>query len=192
MKRQDYAIKTVSGMHLDIKKAADTRGFTKDEAQQLLDIMIEDQCEWALRQYYPKAYANETKNAYAELQLTASSTDTSSEDAVHAGPTDEDIAKIANSVYRNIVKDWRYNDTVLEVCRKAKFNRQSVADKVVECADKMAAENGTVGKALGRSLLRVIESGVDIRKAVEYEDIVKSGVSKPERVYVFLNTVKGN
>jgi len=180
MKEQDCEIKTMSEVFEEINKANNEVVFTKEEAQELLDIMVEDECHWKLRRFFPKAISTELVEA--PIQGYQNTSDTTTPPELNA----ETIANLIEEIYKYIVKDWRYNAVTLQVCRKAKFSRQMVADKMVQCMEEMSQEEAEVGKSLGRSLRRVAESGVDITKAVSYEDICKSGVAKPERVAIFL------
>ncbi|MDP1908568.1 MAG: hypothetical protein Q8K85_09710, partial [Hyphomicrobium sp.] len=157
MEVKDFRVVKVDDLKEDIKKA-DYKDpvFTKDEAQQVMDIMIEDSCMWRLYKFYPEKYKEMSTVMEQPVMYSGS---VASTDAVVETPTDEDLEEIADKIYRNIVETWRYNAVTLQICRKSDFSYESVLEKVKECNDEMAAEKENMGKALIRSLQRVKERG---------------------------------
>lgn len=186
MKGKKFEVVSMDFLKEDIKKSNDKDPvFTKEEAQQLMDVMIKDSCMWKLREFYPE----QTNSVSALMELPYSSTYNTADVTIAQSPTDEELEDIADKVYRSIVKEWRYSAVTLQVCRKSDFSYESVLDKVKECNDEMTAKKEDTGKALIRSIERVKERGIDITKAVTLEEIVETGIARPERVVTFINMV---
>lgn len=187
--KDQYFVKSVDEVFEEMKKGeADnkTSVFTKEEAQELLTVMLEDEARWALRKYYPSKSSD--NKMYSEPILANGGTTV---DNTLQLPTAEQLGDVVDYVYKYIVKQWRYDPITLQICRKASYDINFVADIVEEVNKQMEKDAAPMSKALSRSLDRVAESMAmtkdQILKAkVDFEDIVKSGIARPERVYTFL------
>ncbi|CAK0763543.1 hypothetical protein CCP3SC1AL1_320023 [Gammaproteobacteria bacterium] len=176
----------------EIKKADDNSvTFTNDEAKQVLTIMLEDSARWKLYSYFPCA----CEVVSSQPMLIDSTIQT----AAPAVPelNQKAINDVVNKVYRNIVKDWRYDANLLQICRKAKFDLTTVRDIVDGVVKTMKSEvksNGTSGvsKSLARSMERVRKSlsipeeETLTKSNIELDTLRKTGIPYPERVYAFL------
>lgn len=162
-----------------ISKANGKLDFTKKEAQMLLDVMIEDIALWRLSRFYPES---NSKLIYEVMPIMESQTTT-------APPEDKDLKDIASKIYKEIIKDWKYNDTVLQICRKADFSLENIQEKVKAVNTQLKADAKNVGKSICRSASRFLRDN-DISKGIDYDVIVKSGSMYPERLYVFLKGLK--
>lgn len=182
-----YLVKSVGELFKEIQKSEEnkTPTFTKEEAQELLTVMVEDEARWMLRKYYPY----KSDSVISEQPVLANGGVTI--DNTVLPPTVEQLDEVVESIYKYIVKQWRYDPITLQICRKSSYDRNFVGDIVEEVNKQMAKDASPVSKALARSLDRVAESMAItkdqlLKAEIDFEGIMKSGVARPERVYTFL------
>ena len=188
--KKGFLVSTIKEEHSKLEKAVSGQSsLPKEQATELIKVLIKDEAGWRIRHHYE-----------ADMKESAPTMDsvvveTIEEEIDDVEPMDtEDLKAVADQIYTNIVRDWRYDSNMAEICRKASFSRDLVSSLVTEAHDEYK-ENGTVmGKALVRAVRRVV-SRVDksfsdiIAKGISFEEVVDTGVSYPERTYCFLNTL---
>lgn len=185
--QKKYLIKSVDEVFEEMKKSEDNKMpiFTKEEAQELLTVMVEDEVRWMLRKYYPRVKGD------GFVDTVYSANGGVAVDTTLQSPTAEQLDEVTDFIYKYIVKQWRYDPIILQICRKSSYDRNFVGDIVEEVNKQMAKDASPVSKALSRSLDRVAESMAItkdqlLKAEVDFEGIMKSGVARPERVYTFL------
>ena len=186
-----YVVKTIDEAFDDKEQMFEkgsnnnTPTFTKEEAQTLLDVIIEDSSRWKLMSITESVMEVPSSPAYVEESK-----------ATAVEPTPDQVDTVVNKVYSSIVKDWRYDPVMLQVCRKADFSKDKVRSIVSAMAKELTKNKAGVGKSLQRSLDRValqMEMTPDVLMKAEVPDfakIIETGVAYPHRIYAFLKMIK--
>lgn len=192
-----FIVKSIDELHKEqrnhvIQKSSDDKipTFTPEESKTLLQVMVEDIATYKVGYYYPTKMQEEV----ASVTSYVSGEPSKQSDDITA-PTEDNLADIANGIYRNIIKQWKYDPITLQICRKAKFDLAFVR-AIVDAIDADYTNENMVGKSLGRSLRKVAnsigaETMSDLVKAhPSYSDIEKSGTPYPVRIYAFLKSIE--
>jgi len=141
-KRGQIFVKTPSAEE-DLKKANNKVKLTKDEATAYINAHIEDEAQWLLAKLYPV----KIEDLVDRIEVAPESpVEGPGAKPTLREPTDADLTELAERIHRNLIKNWRWDELLLQACRTVKCDLPYV-ESIVRAVNEKLKTRIALGKS---------------------------------------------